>query len=80
MHRINVVLIVLFISGVWFFALEFDPTRDYNTFEDPFPTTEEQGKHNLLSAHIWFQSISFLYYAYDSNVILGQGLGILWVA
>ena len=60
-HCIDMVLMVSFISGIWFFAVEFEPTREYNTSEVPFSTTEEQGKHNLLSAHIWFQSIWFLY-------------------
>ena len=38
--------------------------------------SNKQGKHNLLSAHIWFQSIWFLYYAYGSNVVLGRDLGM----
>ena len=79
-HCIDMVLIVFFISGIWFFAVEFEPASDYHTSEGQFSTTEEQGKHNLLSTHIWFQSIWFLYYAHGSNVILGQGLGVLWVA
>ena len=37
----------------------------------------EQGKHNLLSAHIRFQRFWFWYYACDSNVVLSWGIECL---
>lgn len=44
---------------------------------DIYLVIEEQGKHNLLSAHIRFPSIWFWYYACDSNVVLSGGIDCL---
>ena len=53
-NRINIVLIESFLSGIWFFAIGFEPESVCNASEDQYPATEEQGKHNLISAHIRF--------------------------
>ena len=57
------VLIVSFLSGIWFFAIGFEPESVCNASEDQYPATEEQGKHNLISAHIRISKV------FDSCVI-----------
>jgi hypothetical protein len=41
------VLIVFFLSGIWFFAIGTEPKSETNTAEDPYPSTEGQGKHHI---------------------------------
>jgi hypothetical protein len=52
------VLIVFFLSGIWFFAIGTEPEFELNTAEDPYSSTEGQGKQSYLILH--FQSISIL--------------------
>jgi hypothetical protein len=41
------VLIVFFLSGIWFFAIGTEPEFELNTAEDRYPSTEGQGKHHI---------------------------------
>jgi hypothetical protein len=50
------VLIAFFLSGIWFFAIGTEPEFELNTAEDPYSSTEGQGKRLILC----FQSISIL--------------------
>jgi hypothetical protein len=52
------VLIAFFLSGIWFFAIGTEPVSEPNTAEDPYSSTEGQGKQSYLILR--FQSISIL--------------------
>jgi hypothetical protein len=41
------VLITFFRFGIWFFAIGTEPEFELNTAEDPYPSTEGQGKHHI---------------------------------
>jgi hypothetical protein len=41
------VLIVFFLSSIWFFAIGIEPESELNTAEDPYLSTEGQGKHHI---------------------------------
>jgi hypothetical protein len=41
------VLITFFLSDIWFFAIGTEPEFELNTAEDPYPSTEGQGKHHI---------------------------------
>jgi hypothetical protein len=43
------VLIVFFLSGIWFFAIGTEPEFETNTAEDLYPSTEGQGKQSYLN-------------------------------
>jgi hypothetical protein len=40
-------LITFFLSGIWFFAIGTEPEFELNTAEDPYSSTEGQGKHHI---------------------------------
>jgi hypothetical protein len=42
-------LIVFFLSGIWFFAIGTEPEFETNTAEDLYPSTEGQGKQSYLN-------------------------------
>jgi hypothetical protein len=41
------VLIVFFLSGIWFFAIGTKPESELNTAKDLYPSTEGQAKHHI---------------------------------
>jgi hypothetical protein len=41
------VLILFFLSGIWFFMIGTEPEPEPNTAEDPYSSTEGQGKHHI---------------------------------
>jgi hypothetical protein len=41
------VLIAFFLSGIWFSAIGTEPEFELNTAEDPYSSTEGQGKHHI---------------------------------
>jgi hypothetical protein len=41
------VLIAFFLSGIWFSAIGTEPEFELNTTEDPYSSTEGQGKHHI---------------------------------
>jgi hypothetical protein len=43
------VLIVFFLSGIWFFAIGTEPEFETNTAEDLYPSIEGQGKQSYLN-------------------------------
>jgi hypothetical protein len=42
-------LIAFFLSGIWFFAIGTEPEFETNTAEDPYSSTEGQGKQSYLN-------------------------------
>jgi len=59
LHKCHELIVVLF--RFLFFSVDRGSEVDPFLFEEQDPTPDEQGKHNLLSAHIRFRSISLLY-------------------
>jgi hypothetical protein len=43
------ILIAFFLSGIWFFAIGTEPKSEPNTAEDPYSSTEGQGKQSYLN-------------------------------
>jgi hypothetical protein len=41
------VLIVFFLSGIWFFAIGTEPEFESNTAEDPYSSTEGQASNHI---------------------------------